>query len=520
MKRHIRHILWIAGLIFVLRIPSLYQHIMDIDETAFSEFAKIILNGGVPYIDAVDNKPPFTYYFFYLVYSLSGISNLIIIHFVTLLWVIFTGFGVYLFASKFRGERAGFASAICFALMMHTYEPKYISSNGETLINLFLVLSAFIFIYVKVHGIKNLLLHVLSGIMLGLAVMTNYKAGILAVVFVIHSMIAEPLLSSDGLIRFRENFLKLLVTGLSSFIPVAAFALLFRLNGNFNEALFWGFLYNFGYIESGKGAFSSLKIIGRTGYFVLLTLPAWIAALKYAAEKTAEWRSEGESRADNAEFSHAAFIIIWLCFSVYAATVGGRGYGHYFIQIVPPLALAAGAGFKFIERYTKTFWIWLAIPALIFTAARIDMLKTYELVNYPNYRAEISFRKTGEYVKSASESGDRIYVWGWGTPVYYFADRRCASRFLISDFVSGRVFGTANMSGSVRNEMTGKYLPILVDDLKKSRPLFFIDTSPSGYFGYNRFPLSSYPELEIFIKGNYVKDSEIDGIVIYRIKAR
>jgi hypothetical protein len=48
VNRITKHLLLIAGLIFILRIPVLYQHIIDIDETAFSEFASIMLNGGLP----------------------------------------------------------------------------------------------------------------------------------------------------------------------------------------------------------------------------------------------------------------------------------------------------------------------------------------------------------------------------------------------------------------------------------------------------------------------------------------
>lgn len=157
---------------------------------------------------------------------------------------------------------------------------------------------------------------------------------------------------------------------------------------------------------------------------------------------------------------------------------------------------------------------------MVFTASRINIIRTYELINYPNYRSEISFKKAGEYVKSVSGPGEMIYAWGWATPVYYFADRRCASRFLISDFISGRIFGTTNTSDSVRNEMSAKFLPVLVEDLKKNRPGYFLDTAPSGYFGYDRFPLSLYPELDRLIKENYTRDSEIDGIVIYRLKGR
>lgn len=516
MNRSTKHILLIAGLIFVLRIPVLYQHIIDIDETAFSEFASIILNGGLPYIDAVDNKPPLTYYLFYLVYSVTGLRSLIAVHIFTTIWVIITGICMYIFGTKLKDYKTGLISSLLFVLMMHTYEPKYISSNGETFINLFLILSSYIFLFMNVEGARKILLHILSGILLGLGIMTNYKAGVLPIVFIIHSLITGPFLSHNRIIQFKEGFIKLLITGLSSLIPVILFAVFFHVKGNLNEAIFWGFLYNFGYIESGKGAFSSLKIIGRTGYFILLTLPAWIITGNYIFEKIKEWRMPGREDSDELGYSRLTFLLLWLCFSIYGAALGGRGYGHYFIQIVPPLALAASTGYYSIQRFRKTFWIWLLIPALIFSVSRIDIIKTYELLNYPNYKSEISFRKAGEYINNVSASDDMIYAWGWSTPIYYFADRRCASRFIISDFVSGRIFGTTNTSQSVRSELTEKFFPLLMDDLRKSRPLYFVDTSPSGFFGYDRFPLTMFPELYEFVQENYSRDSVIDGIVIYK----
>ncbi len=516
MNRFTKHILLIAGLIFVLRIPVLYQHIIDIDETAFSEFASIMLNGGLPYIDAVDNKPPLTYYFFYFVYALTGFKSLITVHIFTTIWVIITGICIYVFGNKLKDYKTGVVSALLFIFMMHTYEPKYISSNGETLINLFLVISSYVFLFTGVNGLHKKSLHVISGVLLGLGVMTNYKAGVLAMVFVVHSLITGPLLSHNRMFVLKDNISRLLITGLSSFIPLAMFVFIFKMQGNLNEAVFWGFLYNFGYIESGKDAFSLFKIIGRTGYFILLTFPAWVAALKYLFANIKQLRLPGGTESDETEYSYFSFLALWLCFSIYGASIGGRGYGHYFIQIVPPLALAASAGYVYIQQYKKTVWLWLIIPAVIFTASRIDIIKTYELLNYPNYKSEISFRKTGEYIKSVTAPEDKIYSWGWSTPVYYFADRRSASRFIISDFVSGRIFGTGNTSSAVRNELTEKFFPILMEDLQKNRPMYFIDTSPAGFFGYDRFPLTMYPELNSYVNSNYNRETVIDGLVIYK----
>lgn len=512
VRKYFRVFIIMLGCVLVLRIPAMYQHIVDMDESVFSEFGRVILNGGIPYVDVIDNKPPFMYYFFTIIYFLSGSGSLVIVHLVTAIWVALTGLSVYIFSLRIKGETAGIAAAAAFILLMHTYEPKYISTNGETLINLFLVVSSFIFITVKGMSRKSLVMHALSGIMLGAAVLTNYKAGVLAVVYIIHSMIIEPLIYSDNRKDIvRENLFKLSITGISSIIPLAATALKFHADGSLDEALFWGFAYNFGYIESGSSVLS-LKMASRMGLFVLMTMPVWFLALKNASSFISRLKEKNESALN---ISVYFFLFLWLCASVYGAMLGGRGYGHYFIQIVPPLVLTAVMCSGTFIMWRRTLWIWIAVPVLIMTAGRVDIQKSYIFAGEKNAGWASAYSAAAEYIKNHTVQGETIYVWGWATPVYYYSDRRSASRFIISDFVSGRVFGTANDSKAVRSGMTERFMPQLLEDLARNRPAYFLDTSGSGLYGYDRFPPDSFDGLGEYLKKNYVPEAEIGGIRIY-----
>ncbi len=512
IKINWKYFLWIALAVFLLRLPTFYQHIIDIDETVFSEFAKVILSGGLPYVDVVDNKPPLTYFFFAVVYFLTGSHSLLAVHVITGFWVLFTALVIFFIGKSLASTKASFAGTMVFILLMHTYEPKYVSTNGETLINLFLVVSVYIFLFYDLK-LKTLILHIISGIMLGLSVLTNYKAGVLPIAYIIYTFVVVPFFSFDKGKSFKGTAAKLVITGVASFVPVIAVAIYFYYKGNLQEALFWGFAYNFGYIESGSSSGSVLKIFGRSLYFIILGLPAWIALVKGTYGKIKGLKE----RKDFWNLQILFFLLTWLLLSFYAATLGGRGYGHYFIQIVPPLSLLCAF---FYERFAfkKFLWLWIALPVFILTLSRVDILRSYELINYPNYRSEISYKRVGEFIKNNSTMDEKIYVWGWATPVYYFADRRPASRFIISDFVSGRVFGTDNKSDAVRKDFASKFLPLLCDDLRTNKPLFVVDSSPSGYFGYDRFPISEFIELDDFIRKNYNKVAEIDKIVIYKLK--
>jgi len=224
---------------------------------------------------------------------------------------------------------------------------------------------------------------------------------------------------------------------------------------------------------------------------------------------------------DGREVRFILFILLWTIFSFYAVVLGGRTYGHYFIQLIVPLSILAGIAYKKIVPAGKKkiyFWGYLVLLNLIFFVSRLDINATYRLINYPNRQADIDYRIIGEYIKDNSLPGDKIYAWGWATPVYHYADRRCSSRFLISDFVSGRIFGTENSSNIIQSNINKEPGKAFISDLEKSPPEYFIDTSPADHYGYGRFPIKQYPELYNYILNNYKLVKSINKVDIYKRK--
>ncbi len=516
MKPSSKHIMLLFFLILILRIPTLYQPIVDIDESVFSEFASIILQGGAPYIDALDNKPPLTYYFFSIVYYFTGTGNMPAVHAATILIVMATGFFIFRFAGKYYGDKAGIMSLALYVFLGHFFEPKYISTNSETLINLPLVISAILFFNDYTREKRSFRCLSMSGLLLGLAVLINYKAGILAFLFIVQTVyfiyINRNIISRRIL---TDRVIRLGVTGFFSIVPIAAVAVYFLRLGNFSDFYIWGFKYNFGYINSGSQSLSLLRLSGKIGLFLVLSLPVWY--IFFLASFRKKNRNSYESDSSGILF----FLFAWAVLSFYVSTMGGRTYGHYFIQLTVPLSLLAGILYNRINISAfarRTIFVYCAVILIFFTVLRIDIDHAYKLLGDKNWKALQSYRSVGDYIKINSTPGDTIYAWGWATPVYFYSDRRSASRFLISDFVSGRIFGTPNDSPLVRTEMTEKNLPVLISDLEKKQPLFFIDTTYSDYFGYKRFPLEKYRELNTLINDGYTLVHSIDNINIYERK--
>jgi len=274
MKKETKQLFLIAIGIFILRIPGLYQPFIDIDESVFSEFAKIILNGGLPYLDVIDNKPPLMYYFFFFIYKIIGQTNLYIVHLITTLMVIATSFGVYSFTKKIK-KNAAIISTLIFSLLMHIYEPKYISTNGETLMNLPIIISTIFFFRYNLG--KHFLNLVLSGFMLGIATLISYKAGLTVFTFILFLTVVNPIFNKK--LQFKNIILQLFTLGITSLFPFILFILFFYYNNILNESLYWGFLYNFKYIS--RGSTDYIKIIGKSSIFVFSSISVWIITSKF-----------------------------------------------------------------------------------------------------------------------------------------------------------------------------------------------------------------------------------------------
>ncbi|TMB25274.1 MAG: glycosyltransferase, partial [Deltaproteobacteria bacterium] len=64
-----RSLLGLIAAAFALRSASFLFDIQNLDEVHFGLVGRSILDGGLPYVDAIDIKPPLTY----LAYTAGGI---------------------------------------------------------------------------------------------------------------------------------------------------------------------------------------------------------------------------------------------------------------------------------------------------------------------------------------------------------------------------------------------------------------------------------------------------------------
>ncbi len=510
MDKKIKHRYYFFALMFlfivVLRIPALYHTIIDIDEAAFAEFANKWLGGAIPYVGVYDNKPIVMYLFYYIIFYLFGINNLFAVHVATLFLVFFSTIVVYWFIEKIAGMKNAKATGLFFIFLMHTYEPKYIATNTETLYTL-PVLLAFIWYYVVVWEKKNILYAVLSGICGGIAFLINYKAGIILAAFGIFGVYV--LFTDSDKKGELLNQIKILGTiAIGFIIPVCIAILYFYHKGALNEFISLGFLYNFKYIQSGMVTVPYLKAIARFLLFGICSLPLWFIITKHLV-----YRYDKSKTTKNL----IMFLLIWLFGSIFAVMLGWRAYGHYFIQLALPLSLLAGLSIHSVPAlYIKRSYVYLIILAVLFTLSRINIPLAYYYLGDSNALSDFAYKEVAAKVQAITSPDDTMFVWGSGAVAYIYANRRCSSKIIITDYVSGRQFGVSNEE---MGENANQYIQYLrkefIQEFMKHPPAVFIDTSPSGYYGYNKFPLTRFPMLNDIIAKNYTFLDTINGMRLY-----
>ena len=133
------------------------------------------------------------------------------------------------------------------------------------------------------------------------------------------------------------------------------------------------------------------------------------------------------------------FAMLWIGTSAVGMAMGGFWFEHYFIQLMPPLALLAGAGLRSWPRdrsglllsvpvvlalgaFSKDVRLWVADPVEV----------SWALYAKPGYTVQ---REVVEHLESATSEDDRIFVAFSQAEIYYLARRKASWPYMwLADF--------------------------------------------------------------------------------------
>jgi hypothetical protein len=399
------------------------------DEAVYSVIAHGLLNGRMPYVDLLDNKPPLLYCWYALSYVVFG-DDVASPRLMMGLALSATTLLLYIHAAMTYGRVAGYLAAFLFALM--TALPKITADSSSESFMLLPMVGSFVFLAIGLRE-QAVRWFVLAGLMGGAAVMTKPVA-------------LWPLLAlmCIAAIRGRQQH-----SGLRSLRPVAAMvasaAILgivaitpFVLTGTLGEFIDANVGFNLhvrDYSRTWEDRIDSARtstviFLGIASAPLAIALPGLIASIRHPRSR------------------YAFLLLVWTFGCIVGIASPGLFGTHHYVQLLPSVALLAGASFVCIRGMPAIWRRRLLLvgfgPVFVLLCIQIVITAIPYLQPTPEQRHEA--RSVGP-VGTARENSNQalasqlrlmlgpagsFYVFGGATksvPLYIYTDRLPPTRY-------------------------------------------------------------------------------------------
>src|SRR4029434_1850841 len=136
-SRHVHFAaLGIILLTVAIRLPSLL-HPQPIDsEAMYSVVANQIVDGGRPYADAVERKPPLLFWTYAAIFKAAGKFNWKALHMVALVWTLCAMAGLCVIGRELFDRNTGLIAALFYSVFQPFWAWKNLTFDAEMLMNL------------------------------------------------------------------------------------------------------------------------------------------------------------------------------------------------------------------------------------------------------------------------------------------------------------------------------------------------------------------------------------------------
>jgi 4-amino-4-deoxy-L-arabinose transferase-like glycosyltransferase len=171
------------------------------------------------------------------------------------------------------------------------------------------------------------------------------------------------------------------------------------------------------------------------------------------------------------------FALIWIVIELLLASISGRPYDHYFLMLLPPMALLTASlvaellSFPLtpanVRRRVRSPAIIAALFALVMLRPLVgNLVLRARTTGIVPPRASSQVVQTADYVRAHSDPADPLLVWGLSGGVYFLAQRPPASRFLFAFPLLTRTYGDS-------------VAPDFLSELRRSPPAIIVDAAVS-----------------------------------------
>ena len=480
--------LWVAAwvLFVALRLPYLSVP-FERDEGGYGYIAQRTLLGELPYRDAYDQKPPLVFVPYMLAFATLGRTPLDV-HVVLLLWNAGTLLCVAAIARWLGGRVAAAGAALVFAVA--SASPRLLGFTANT--EMFMLLPMTASAWCALRGAASARQRswwFAAGLLAGLACWFKPVAatsGLALAVYAVATARRDGGAAGERRLRALGRCAWLVVGALAATAPIVLYMAVHQ--GGL-QAFFDGVArYNLAYVQSvslDEGLRSLARSLGRqTPAF----LPLW--ALAASALLLPGCRAA------------AAPVALWLV-ALAAGTAAGLHFReHYFIQVVPALAVLGGlalaallarvearplpAAFGFVLLVAApAVWadralLWADSPAAISRAV-------YDVDPFPESE------QIAREIATGSAPDETVLVLGSEPQILLYAQRRSATRFVFAHSLKLGLTGTPQR------------LAVAVAEVRAARPRFvLVERLPDSVLDAAAVPTPTWVDPEWEATGEHV----------------
>jgi len=495
--------LLLLGTVVWLRWPTLGCSLWNVDESIHAAAARTILDGGVLYRDAADIRHPLTYYAVAAVFAVAGENNLWAVRLVVALLIATTGFFLFLAGRALRSPGAGIAAALLYALLSSSvfFEGDAYAAHTEWFVAFFSSAAAAVFLTGGPPVSARRLF--VTGLLSACAFLSKQPA-----LLDLAAPVAALVYAGWQRAQPRRTIVFQLAALAAGWLaPVLLTVAYFAAKGALHDAVFYAWTYNLSYY--GPEITTADRLASLAGPFRLLGgAQPWLLVLWAAGALVALYRlvQRSPTPQETAANPGLVFLAVWSLAALAGAASSGRSFDHYTIQFLAPVCLGAGLVLSRVGG-----WAWSGVtpwPGRV--AAAAVLLVTVYMVGAAVLPARQrtmpgdSSQRVSAYIREHTAATDRIFVWGFHTDIYLYADRRPASRYLFGSFVTGLIPWT---NTAPERDTTYAIVPGAMDnllhDLATRPPVYIVDCSAGPNRHWQKYPLEKFPALQDFIRQRY-----------------
>lgn len=424
-------VLLVLILVFLLRIPSLFEPYWYGDEAIYLSLGEGIRQGRTLYSEIHDNKPP-------LLYILAAVAgNVFWFRAILMFWhiltiILFWHLTTSLFSQRERMQKIAviiFAFFTTVPLLEGNIANSEIFMIGPTIAALLILLS------------KNLQPKMIfaAGLLFSIASLFKIPAAFEVPVIVVFWLVRARFRQKDVLKIAKRT----IILAAGYFSPIIATFVWYYFKGAFNDYLIAAFLQNVGYLSTWRPDSQRESFLVRNSPLLLRGTIVATGSLLLAIKS----KSLGKT---------FVFASIWILFALFGATLSERPYPHYLIQVIPPASLLGAI----LIANTKKEQALAIIPlALVFATTVYFNFYTYP--TFPYYKNFIEFAtgtkdkqayfeyfdkrvpkiyKISIYLRENSLPSDHVLIWSNNPEIHALSRRLPPGKFVafyhISDFDS------------------------------------------------------------------------------------